>query len=139
MFDIFEVHPFGSILVVAVSDTPNKLVTKLNIQNPGVNIDYPVDHIAACTYERMWKPKGARKIKQYIFVIIDSQYADPSTMAHEAVHVVNYIFDYVGLHLDSNNDEAQAYTTGHVVKLMDSVVKKFKTKTTKRGKTKNKA
>ena len=37
------------------------------------------------------------------------------TVAHEAVHMVNHVFDYVGQDLCTVNDEAQAYLTGYFV------------------------
>lgn len=36
---------------------------------------------------------------------------NPSVITHEAVHIVNHIFNRVGIKLDSYNDEAQAYLT----------------------------
>ena len=39
---------------------------------------------------------------------------DPSLIAHEVVHVVNFIFLDCGQELDRVNDEAQAYLTGWV-------------------------
>lgn len=38
-----------------------------------------------------------------------------SIIAHESVHIVNYIFINTGVKLDIYNDEAQAYLTGWVV------------------------
>lgn len=39
----------------------------------------------------------------------------PSLIAHEAVHLVNYIFRDRLIYLDSLNDEPQAYLTGWIV------------------------
>lgn len=41
--------------------------------------------------------------------------ASANTVAHEAVHIVNKVFNDRGIKLDSNNDEPQAYFTGWVV------------------------
>lgn len=43
-----------------------------------------------------------------------------STVAHECLHAVNVIHDYVGIKADRNNDEADAYMLSYLV---DSVYK----------------
>lgn len=54
------------------------------------------------------------KVHGYVMFIKDS--SDLGVIAHEAVHLVNFIFDYIGQELDLLNDEAQAYLTGYFVK-----------------------
>lgn len=44
------------------------------------------------------------------------EYNEGSIIAHEIVHIVNYIFEDCGIHLDRINDEAQAYLTGWLFK-----------------------
>jgi len=44
-------------------------------------------------------------------------------MVHEAVHIVNYIFSSVSMHLDTHNDETQAYLTEYVAELILKVIK----------------
>ena len=39
-----------------------------------------------------------------------------ATIAHEAVHACNQIFNLIGAKLDSNNDEPQAYLVDFIVK-----------------------
>lgn len=48
-----------------------------------------------------------------------------NTIVHESVHVVNYIYEYIGVKLDVVNDEHQAYLTSWVV---DEIVKNIKIK-----------
>lgn len=43
-------------------------------------------------------------------------------IAHEIVHLVNYIFLDVGIELDLINDESQAYLTGYLFKEIDEVL-----------------
>ena len=45
-------------------------------------------------------------------------------IAHEAVHLVNRVFKDVGIELDLENDEAQAYFTGWVVKQLTEFIYK---------------
>lgn len=50
--------------------------------------------------------------KKYVMAF---EYVTPSIVAHEVVHLVNYIFLDCGVQLDRENDEAQAYLTGWLV------------------------
>jgi hypothetical protein len=134
MFDIYTLEPYGSKLIVGVDVNPGKLVTKLNIQNKGMNLDVPKDPVAAITYERLFSPTKSKTSHHFVVVVFDIAYASPSTIAHEAVHVVNYIFEHVGVHLDTNNDEAQAYLTGYVVELMHKTISKYGLNTNKKRK-----
>ena len=45
------------------------------------------------------------------------------TIAHESLHVTNFIMKRIGIHPDVNNDEAQAYLLSWVV---EQVYKQFK-------------
>lgn len=48
--------------------------------------------------------------------------ADASIIAHETVHIVNEVFKRTGMKLDYDNDEAQAYLTGWIVKEIHKVL-----------------
>jgi hypothetical protein len=41
---------------------------------------------------------------------------DYGIIAHEVVHLVNSVFKEVGIQLDLDNDEPQAYLTGYIMK-----------------------
>lgn len=49
-------------------------------------------------------------------------------MAHETVHVVNYIYEKCNMQLDIKNDEPQAYLTGWVVSEVVKFLKEQKIK-----------
>ena len=51
--------------------------------------------------------------------IIAFEYIEGSIIAHEIVHLVNYIFKDRGVKLDIKNDESQAYLTGWLFKEID--------------------
>lgn len=55
-------------------------------------------------------------VKKNTVIVFISPKCTPDVIAHEAVHVVNIIFKRVCIQLDIDNDEAQAYLTGWVVK-----------------------
>lgn len=42
--------------------------------------------------------------------------AEPYTIAHECLHAVNIIHDYVGFHPDRKNDEMDTYLLGYLVR-----------------------
>lgn len=126
MISTFELNPYGTKLIVVVDRHPGKASTKLNIERPGIDIDYPSEYVMAVTFERFYKGKGDRAMRQYIVVVVNRDYATPSTIAHEAVHVVNYIYAHVGMEPDADNDEHQAYMVGHVVEYIWETVKKSK-------------
>lgn len=61
-----------------------------------------------------------RKPNSFSEYVIAFEYCSGSIVAHEVVHLVNYIFQDRGLQLDIVNDEAQAYLTGF---LFDKIYK----------------
>lgn len=48
------------------------------------------------------------------------------TIAHEAKHIVNYIFDDRGIKLDTDNDEAECYFLGWVVDRIYEAIEMYK-------------
>jgi hypothetical protein len=64
---------------------------------------------AACTFKDHKKDGSTR------YVVIFFGKTDISTIAHEALHVVNQIFDDRLIYPDLKNDEPQAYLIGWVV------------------------
>lgn len=53
--------------------------------------------------------KDESKFKSYVVAF---EYFEGSIIAHEIVHIINYIYLDIGIHLDRENDEHQAYLTG---------------------------
>lgn len=45
------------------------------------------------------------------------------TISHEANHIKNFIFDYIGQELDSENDEAESYLVGYLSDRFDILVR----------------
>ena len=48
---------------------------------------------------------------------------DYSLIAHEIVHVINYIYLDCGIELDRVNDENQAYLTGWLFEEIEKIIK----------------
>lgn len=64
--------------------------------------------------------KDESKFKHYVVAF---EYSDGSIIAHEIVHVINYIFIDVGIQLDRQNDENQAYLTGWLFTEIEKFIK----------------
>ena len=60
----------------------------------------------------------------YVMFIKDD--VDISVVSHEAVHLTNFVFDYLGQELDACNDEAQAYLTGYLVQTFLEEIRGYK-------------
>ncbi len=60
------------------------------------------------------------------FVMYADPDADSGVVAHEAVHMTNYIFGYICQDLDPVNDEAQAYLVGHFTKTFNERIRDYK-------------
>lgn len=56
--------------------------------------------------------------------IVAFEYSEGSIIAHEVVHLVNYIFKDRGVKLDIKNDEPQAYLTGWIFNKIDKFINK---------------
>lgn len=54
--------------------------------------------------------KDEKKYRHYVVAFTDKDHL--SNIAHEIVHIKNYIFLDCVMQLDPNNDEAEAYLTG---------------------------
>lgn len=52
------------------------------------------------------------KVSGYFIYVKDGE--DAGTVAHEACHLTNFVFDYISHDLDLVNDEAQAYLLGYL-------------------------
>lgn len=74
------------------------------------------------------------------FVMYVAEHADIGTVAHEATHTKNQIFEYIGQLVDTDNDEADAYLVGHLTKtFMEEIrgVKRLPRKLAKGAKSEN--
>lgn len=67
--------------------------------------------------------KDENEYRHYI-VAFESDSFSNSLIAHEVVHLINYIFLDCGVELDRVNDEPQAYLTGWLFKKIEKFFKK---------------
>lgn len=100
------IAPYSLELWVIITDNPHKDVPHMNVKYPGLRITW-TDDMAAWTNDHIWE--------NVICVTFHKKHFEPDTVAHEAVHVVNMIYDYSGIRHDPKNDEPQAYLTGWIV------------------------
>ena len=61
------------------------------------------------------------KFSEYIMAF---EYSEGSIIAHEIVHLKNYIYQDKGIELDRFNDEPEAYLTGWLFNQIDSFLNK---------------
>lgn len=60
------------------------------------------------------------------YIVFVEEKISPSTIAHEAKHFVNIIFDSKGIALDLYNDEPECYLLGWVVEQIHKLIPKPK-------------
>lgn len=71
--------------------------------------------------------RGNLKGKKIIVIVIYPKYTNSwGLWAHESLHCVNEIFDYVGIKADNNNDEAHAYLLSWFMEEIQNFVEKNK-------------
>lgn len=80
-----------------------------------------LSNYGAVTLENPFGP-----FKHYIVAFISAD--DNSLIAHEVVHLVNFLYIDVGLELDRINDETQAYLTGFFFEKIEQFLTKHKNK-----------
>lgn len=57
-------------------------------------------------------------------MIFEREHITAGTIAHEAIHTKNHIFDSIGFRLDPTNDEAEAYFVHWLVDFISDVWKR---------------
>lgn len=65
--------------------------------------------------------KDKSKYRNYVVAF---EYSSGSIIAHEIVHIINYIYIDCGIKLDRKNDEHQAYLTGWLFDEIDKFLNK---------------
>lgn len=104
----------------------NKKTIKIPIYQASLTIIYDKD---LSYFSKKYK---TRELKDYGAVttrishgeyVVAFEYNEGSIIAHEVVHIVNYIFEDCGIHLDRINDEPQAYITGWLFREIEKVIK----------------
>lgn len=130
MFKKITIPLYYSTLIIGLDKNQIDAVTKLNNQNPGLSLN-PTPHACAVTYNAIWSPiKGQEK--HMVFVCFGEDSMDMGTIAHETVHAVNCVFNNIGLKLDGENDEAQAYLTGWIAEQIGLAVTEYNNKKIKK-------
>ncbi|RUT68678.1 hypothetical protein D0817_20170 [Flavobacterium cupreum] len=101
---------YHGYLVVIISKDLNKVANKYNFPD--------ASKYAAFTFE-----KCVDNVDSF-YIVLDEKNIQYDIIAHEVVHLVNYIFDSHGCQLDSKNDEPQAYLTGYIFNKILKTIKK---------------
>ena len=96
---------FTSTVYVGVTDSFEEFFKKYNIECDSVNYD-------AITLS--FADRG-------LYYVVFKDIA-PDTIAHEVVHLKNYIFAHKGQQLDLHNDEVEAYFTGYLFRVINDAI-----------------
>jgi hypothetical protein len=91
-------------------DSKQEVIDKYNFSE--------LDYYDAVTFKR--------KDNTEFCILFDSDRITPGIIAHEAKHLLNYVFKYNGLELDLDNDEAECYFLAWIVNRIHEAVRKFK-------------
>lgn len=65
--------------------------------------------------------RNEAKFKDYVLAF---EYSDGSIIAHEIVHLINYLYLDCGIELDIINDEHTAYLSGWLFRKIEKILKK---------------
>lgn len=98
---------FGFLTIIETEDIIGE------VRKHGENID--------CLYEAVtFKKRRSDGLNHYVVIFLPD--ANPSVIAHEAIHVKNHLFLDLMMDLDRMNDEAEAYFVGWVFEQIYSFV-----------------
>ena len=106
---------FGTFNIV-ITDVFQQALDKLKFKFDG----FDPDKYGAFAHDCFDKEGYAN---YYIFIKPD---VSEKLVAHEAVHISNYIFRDKGIELDLNNDEPYAYLIGWIVGIIHKELNKIK-------------
>lgn len=76
----------------------------------------PYEAMACCDVD-------SNGVKHFALVIPPQVF--PATWVHEAVHIADYIMDYVGIPSDTSNTEVRAYLTGYIFERLEVIFDEF--------------
>ena len=92
-------------------------------------IDKDLSYVEKKYKTRSLKGYGAvtlKEKKKYREYVVAFEYVSGSIIAHEIVHIINYIYLDCGIKLDAKNDENQAYLTGWLFEEIEKVLNQKK-------------
>ena len=114
MINVIDIPIYGGKLVVILTNDAN-LVKKYYP-------DFYDDYVYAHALDHYYKGKRA----YYVVLNTDYKYGKITNgvVAHEAHHIVTYLFNYKGILYDPANDEPFAYMIGWVVERIHEVLDK---------------
>lgn len=101
-----EIPIYHTKLTIVFSDDFKKAIEKLKLRFPGLDVSL---YDAFASDQRT---KSGR-LHMYVFFKPDPTH---SSIAHEVVHLVNFVFENCNIRPDLINDEPQAYLTGWITK-----------------------
>ena len=105
-----QVPLYGQTIEIVITEDFNSGIEELKIDNDTKFNLNEREAFMANQYDKIW-----------LFIRLD---AKPGIIAHECVHICNYIFQEANIKLDLDNDEPYAYLMGWVVEEIHKAIKK---------------
>ena len=101
---------------------------KIPIYNSSLTVifDKDLSYVQKKYKTRSLENYGAVTLKdesKYRAYVVAFEYNDSSIIAHEIVHIINYIYLDCGIELDRVNDENQAYFSGWLFEEIEKIIK----------------
>jgi len=105
-----RLHPYGQKLLIVVSDNVEeirKVLPEWDDEPPYAHTFQTKDIHKKTVFAMVLNPFGKPKVGEKPMCL--------NTIAHEAVHITNKLFDYIGYTPEIDNDEPQAYMVDYIV------------------------
>ena len=119
-YHLSKIPVYGGVLVVAIGGTNQKIHEIFDMDYIGD----PRDMRGTLAFAYNYNSRKERKRRYLLW--LPKMPPSGRIRAHEIVHVVNKVFDDVGVDLDVLNDEPQAYFTDTIWAMIEGAVKEIK-------------
>lgn len=121
---VVELKPYPPVLALAFDKQQHdSLQQEFKCSDFGYFCEDELDRPVATTF---CLSRSNRPFRLLIIELYRHDMIDVSTLAHEAVHVMSYLMEYVGLKYDPDNDEWYAYMIGYIVDEINNAYTAYK-------------
>lgn len=122
----YTIEPYSVEALIVVSDEGKGGITKVEKY---LKCDFADQVADSCIFFlNVFNPETGRTLRVVIHVTPD---AEPDEIAHECVHASWKILTQVGVEITDENNEAQAYLVGHLIRLVNKTIAQYEKKQNK--------
>lgn len=116
----YKIPTFNYQLQVIISPS---LQQAINLVEDRTHVKIPADGIAATSaFAYFYSDEKNRAV----FMLFLRPTSKPGEIAHEAKHLVNFVFSYAGVRLSLTNDESECYFLGRIVDMVHNTINNYK-------------